>query len=98
MNDSWARKPALKRKLRKRLEEIVPDKKSVVNKLIRENQIFYSTGAYNFKYIPSSIDLSTKPYIISMSNIYRSSASTKNKPSNKEIVDNEDTFGILIEG
>lgn len=42
--------------------------------------------------------MSTKPYIIRVSNIYRSSASAKNKPTNKEIVDNEDTFGILIEG
>jgi len=37
MNDSWARKPALKRKVRKRLEEIVPDKTAIVNNLIKEN-------------------------------------------------------------
>ncbi len=37
LNDSWARKPTLKRKMRKRLEEIVPDKVAIVHKLIRES-------------------------------------------------------------
>jgi hypothetical protein len=37
MNDSWARKPALRRKVRKRFEEIVPDKNAIAERLIREN-------------------------------------------------------------
>lgn len=37
MNDSWARKPILRRKVRKRLEEIVPDKNAIAERLIREN-------------------------------------------------------------
>ena len=40
LNDSWARKPALKRKLRKRIEEIVPDKLSIVDRIVREHQLF----------------------------------------------------------
>jgi hypothetical protein len=37
INDSWARKPALRRKIRKRLEEIVPDKNAIADRLIKEN-------------------------------------------------------------
>lgn len=43
--------------------------------------------------------MANKQYIIRNSNIYRSSSSIKNSNSGREeIVDNEDTFGILIEG
>lgn len=37
LNESWARKPALRRKVRKRFEEIVPDKNAIAERLIREN-------------------------------------------------------------
>lgn len=37
MNDSWARKPTLRRKMRKRLEEIVPDRNAIAERLIRES-------------------------------------------------------------
>ena len=37
MNDSWARKPVLKRKLRKRIEEIVPNKNEIAERLVREH-------------------------------------------------------------
>lgn len=37
MNESWARKPVLRRKIRKRLEEIVPDKNAIAERLIKEN-------------------------------------------------------------
>lgn len=43
LNDSWARKPILRRKIRKRLEEIVPDKKAIVDRLLQEHQVFKST-------------------------------------------------------
>jgi hypothetical protein len=36
LNESWARRPALRRKVRKRLEEIVPDKAAIVERLVRE--------------------------------------------------------------
>ena len=51
MNDSWAKKPALRRKLRQRLEEIIPDKSAIVDRLIKENQIFYK-GNNKAAYIP----------------------------------------------
>lgn len=38
--ESWARRPTLKRKLRKRLEEMIPDKTLIAEKLLREHQIF----------------------------------------------------------
>ena len=41
LNDSWARKPILRRKVRKRLEEIVPDKHAIAERLIRENKVFF---------------------------------------------------------
>jgi hypothetical protein len=41
MNDSWARKPTLRRKVRKRLEEIMPDRNAIAERLIRENQVFF---------------------------------------------------------
>jgi hypothetical protein len=37
LNESWARRPALRRKVRKRLEEIVPDKAAIVDRLVRNN-------------------------------------------------------------
>jgi hypothetical protein len=37
INESWTRKPILRRKMRKRLEEIVPDKNAIADRLIREN-------------------------------------------------------------
>ncbi len=40
INESWTRKPVLRRKVRKRLEEIVPDKNAIAERLIRENQVF----------------------------------------------------------
>lgn len=69
-----------------------------MSSLIRRNQIFYRAESDQYKYIPSSIDMTNQPYIIRASNIYRSTLSAKNKPGNKEIIDNEDSFGILIEG
>jgi hypothetical protein len=42
--------------------------------------------------------MGAKQYIVRTSNIYRSASSMKNKPTNKDIIDNEDTFGILVEG
>ena len=41
INDSWARKPMLRRKTRKRLEEIVPDKNAIVDRLLKEHQLFF---------------------------------------------------------
>ena len=46
VNESWTRKPTLRRKLRKRLEEIVPDKNAIAERIIRENQAF-SRGGVN---------------------------------------------------
>lgn len=40
----------------------------------------------------------SKQYIVRTSNIYRSASSIKKKPQNGDIVDDEDTFGILVEG
>ena len=37
INDSYVRKPILRRKMRKRLEEIVPDKNAIAERLIREH-------------------------------------------------------------
>lgn len=112
LNDSWARRPALRRKLRKRLEEIVPDKKAIVQRLIKQHQLFYSSAENDpMKYIPNSFDMESRQYIIRTSNIYRSAASSTTASTSKrsnfsshfsmssqEVIDNEDTFGILIEG
>eukprot|EP00347_Sterkiella_histriomuscorum_P002642 403367358 len=98
LNDSWARRPTLRRKLRKRLEEIVPDKKAIVSRLIRENQINYSSDVNHYKYIPRSFDMANRQYIVRSSNVYRSNSSFTNKSGKESIIDNEDTFGILIEG
>jgi hypothetical protein len=58
MNDSWARKPTLKRKMRKRLEEIVPDRNAIAERLIRESQVFFKTGENQMmQYVPPSFDL-----------------------------------------
>ena len=40
----WERKPAIRRKERKRLEEMIPDKKSVIDFLIRKQQVFYENS------------------------------------------------------
>jgi hypothetical protein len=37
LNESWTRKPTLRRKVRKRFEEIVPDKNLIADRLIKEN-------------------------------------------------------------
>jgi len=55
MNESWAKKPFLKRKLRKRLEEIVPDKAAIAERLIQEHNLFQSYDK-GHKYIPKTFD------------------------------------------
>ena len=57
INDSWARKPALRRKVRKRLEEIVPDKNAIAERLVRENQVFFKSNDDQLQYIPQSFDM-----------------------------------------
>lgn len=77
----------------------MPDKTAVVNRLLRENQIFYRVESDNRKYIPSSFDMASHQYIIRTSNVYRSTASSSNHSSSSNVInENDDTFGILIEG
>lgn len=37
LNESWARKPVFRRKIRKRIEEIAPDKTQIIESLVAEN-------------------------------------------------------------
>lgn len=40
LNESWARKPLFRRKIRKRIEEIAPDKAHIIERVVNENQFF----------------------------------------------------------
>lgn len=50
------------------------------------------------QYIPHTFDMRAHQYIVRRSNIYRSPSSRKGKDPSKDVVDNEDSFGILVEG
>ena len=78
----------------------MPDKEAYIQKILRENQIFHKSNSdLQRKYIPQTFDMSHHQYIIRDSNIFRSKESIKGKDTRgKEIIDNEDSFGILIEG
>ena len=78
----------------------MPDKEAYIQKILRENQIFHKSNQdLQRKYIPHTFDMSSHQYIIRDSNIFRSKQSIKGKDTRgKEIIDNEDSFGILIEG
>eukprot|EP00347_Sterkiella_histriomuscorum_P004736 403359304 len=96
--DSWAKKPALRRKLRKRLEEIVPNKNLIAQRLLRENQFFQQFQLNQSRFIPISFDKKINQYLMNKSNVYRSSQSAKGQVSGLDYVDNEDDFAILVEG
>jgi len=58
-NESWAKRPTLRRKVRKRLEEIIPDKNAIANRIVREHQIYYRTNDAAKKYIPAGFDMNS---------------------------------------
>jgi hypothetical protein len=37
INESWAKQPALRRKVRRRLEELVPNKEMIFERIVAEN-------------------------------------------------------------
>ena len=95
LNESWARKPLFRRKIRKRIEEIAPDKAHIIDRIVQDSQ-FFKHHKGTEKYIPTAFDMKAKQLIIRRNNIYKASTAASSKSST--IVDNEDTFGIIIEG
>jgi hypothetical protein len=55
INESWAKQPALRRKVRRRLEELVPNKEMIFERIVAENQLFYKPNRRNLKYIPQGL-------------------------------------------
>jgi hypothetical protein len=90
MSDSWARRPALRRKIRKRLQEIVPDKDAFALKVVESNQLFYKPDNSKLKYIPESLSsAATKNHYTLRKSILLDSLLSKKE---------DDQFGIMIEG
>lgn len=85
INDSWARKPTLRRKVRKRLEEIVPDKNAIAERIIKENQLFFKGGTDQLQYIPTAFANNSDQYIVRRTNVFRSTASQRKKEASQGI-------------
>jgi hypothetical protein len=56
LNESWARRPALRRKVRKRMEEIVPDKIAIAERLVAEHQFFAVRESNMEKFVPNAFN------------------------------------------
>ncbi len=54
MSESWARRPVLRRQIRKRLEEIVPDKNVIAAKFVAINRFSLRNGRKS--YIPKDLN------------------------------------------
>ena len=59
LNESWSRSPLLKRKTRRRIEEIAPDRAHIIDKLVEENQFFRYRESTD-KLIPEAFDMKAR--------------------------------------
>lgn len=55
MNESWAKKPVIRRTVRKRLDEFITDKQAIADRIVKEHQLFYKMDKRPLKYIPEQL-------------------------------------------
>lgn len=72
--------------MKTRLQEIVPDKDAIAQRVVQENQIFYKPDTSKNKYIPESLQSKNQNHLTLKKSILTDKSTEK------------DEFGIMVEG